>query len=906
MATKKGQRKSSIMSRTTREKRRSNPVNVRFADGPVLVEYIGNPSRQSLRHSSLPLIPNALKIFLEIGQTRSFLYNSSTVVEELLISLAQKIGIKKLDHFCIVLHSTQTLREFIVRTNERVSQIYMRRNCSSSTWLSKLLLVFAPKDVHSFLKEDPIAFEYFYQQMCSQVVEGRFGWELKYDTAIKLAALHLQQYAMEEKNGKNGKISVKRIERELGSLSNFLPSALINTMQKKDLQRILTQEINQARNLCPPGQKYISPQQAKLQYLKICSEIKTYGGRQFNAVVIYSVAEEKRSCHNQMINCVVFVGPNVGLAQISNLKSFLMDKLADFREIDGLVITPNTDGKQNVKLFLTNGKCLTIIIGPIYETWDFVYLITGYHKHLVRNAKPLYVIDMLSTRDGDIELPNLYEVPSYYDTHRVLTDDCYYIKNGQEKEEDLKKITFVQKPCFTNCEMYSFVDAKATQRSNYIGNGTVDEHLSVMTKGQLNIGNGTVDEHLSVTANSNLNSIEEEPQIRTSNEKIDDLPSVQHEIIEDCDLEKKSYVQSSDDLLTVSTEEFYNDALITSDGKEIRNSYDHANGAFQNHASIHIQISNKSDIVSGKDNQFDVSQSPEKRVFTSKTNLSSSWTSPVTSSSFIFLRQPFYEKVDSANLKSTSQVLVQITFSSPNERNEECVDLTNSSCSNGIRTEDSVINEERTECVHSLPETKTNGILTISSFTENRPVFTNYIPCNGVEEKSSVIDHEHTVDEEEAGDGEYDFVISRKEAIDRTVKTCYLLKRRLSTALLLKNATEATNEVTPSQRQSMIAEVDLLVEYSKQIKLQSSICDENTVVKSILRTGTALKQLTDYCTFAYNGQHGLRNFCTELEKLIEKHIDVLISTDITMEMHINKCDLIFNSLELLRFIIKNM
>lgn len=89
-----------------------------------------------------------------------------------------------------------------------------------------------------------------------------------------------------------------------------------------------------------------------------------------------------------MINCVVFVGPNVGLAQISNLKSFLvsimvianafgifcifiykrmflllfsqMDQLADFREIDGLVITPHTDGKQNVKLFLTNGKVLVV------------------------------------------------------------------------------------------------------------------------------------------------------------------------------------------------------------------------------------------------------------------------------------------------------------------------------------------------------------------------------------------------------------------------------------------------------------------------------------------------------------------------------------------------------------------
>jgi hypothetical protein len=136
--------------------------------------------------------------------------------------------------------------------------------------------------------------------MCSQVVEGRFGWELKYDTAIKLAALHLQQYALEEKVGKGGKISVKAIEREVGSLENFVPSALIHTMQKKDLQRILTQQIKQTRNLCPPGQKYISPLQAKLQYLKICSELKTYGGKQFSAVVVDPSIEDQKVCDDIM------------------------------------------------------------------------------------------------------------------------------------------------------------------------------------------------------------------------------------------------------------------------------------------------------------------------------------------------------------------------------------------------------------------------------------------------------------------------------------------------------------------------------------------------------------------------------------------------------------------------------
>lgn len=127
--------------------------------------------------------------------------------------------------------------------------------------------------------------------MCSQVVEGHFGWELKYDTAIKLAALHIQQYALEDKVGKSSKISVKAIEKEVGGLDNFVPKTLINTMQKKDLQRILTQQIKQSRNLCPPGQKHISPLQAKLQYLKIVSEMKTYGGKQFNAIILDSTED---------------------------------------------------------------------------------------------------------------------------------------------------------------------------------------------------------------------------------------------------------------------------------------------------------------------------------------------------------------------------------------------------------------------------------------------------------------------------------------------------------------------------------------------------------------------------------------------------------------------------------------
>jgi hypothetical protein len=39
-----------------------------------------------------------------------------------------------------------------------------------------------------------------------------------------------------------------------------------------------------------------------------------------------------------------------------------MHHIAEFSQINGVVITPHTEGKQNVKLFLNNGKVATVKI----------------------------------------------------------------------------------------------------------------------------------------------------------------------------------------------------------------------------------------------------------------------------------------------------------------------------------------------------------------------------------------------------------------------------------------------------------------------------------------------------------------------------------------------------------------
>lgn len=55
-------------------------------------------------------MPNVLKVFLENGQTKSFKYDSSTTVGDVLDSLHQKLGIKCPEHFSLVVEHVKSLR----------------------------------------------------------------------------------------------------------------------------------------------------------------------------------------------------------------------------------------------------------------------------------------------------------------------------------------------------------------------------------------------------------------------------------------------------------------------------------------------------------------------------------------------------------------------------------------------------------------------------------------------------------------------------------------------------------------------------------------------------------------------------------------------------------------------------
>jgi hypothetical protein len=55
-------------------------------------------------------MPNVLKVFLENGQTKSFKYDSTTTVHDVVESLQQKLCIKAMEHFSLVVEHVKSLR----------------------------------------------------------------------------------------------------------------------------------------------------------------------------------------------------------------------------------------------------------------------------------------------------------------------------------------------------------------------------------------------------------------------------------------------------------------------------------------------------------------------------------------------------------------------------------------------------------------------------------------------------------------------------------------------------------------------------------------------------------------------------------------------------------------------------
>jgi hypothetical protein len=259
-------------------------------------------------------MPNVLKVFLENGQTKSFKYDSSTTVQDVIDSLQAKLGLSSTNHFALVVEHVKSLRRnklTILDPKEYLCRIASRPGAHNLRCLFRVN--FVPIDAYELLRKDSVAFEYLYVQCCNDVTQERFAPELKYDVALRLAALHIHQHVVAN-NGPNAKVTIKAVEKECG-LEKFVPSSLAETMKRKELRKLLGHflKLNSsltAGNGSGTGQKNLTALQAKLHYLKIISDLPSYGAKCFST-----------NMSDSNVETVILISPKFGLSQINSLRN---------------------------------------------------------------------------------------------------------------------------------------------------------------------------------------------------------------------------------------------------------------------------------------------------------------------------------------------------------------------------------------------------------------------------------------------------------------------------------------------------------------------------------------------------------------------------------------------------------
>ncbi|XP_014673769.1 PREDICTED: FERM and PDZ domain-containing protein 4-like [Priapulus caudatus] len=228
-------------------------------------------------------MPNVLKVFLENGQTKSFKYDTKTTVKDVLDSLQAKLSVMRTEHFSLVLQHRKHFHRSklsILPLSETLSRIAARPGAEHFRILFRI--TFVPQDACDLAKNDPVAFEYFYTQCCNDVVQDRFSADVKPDVVLRLAALHIQQHALG--NNFTGKISIKQVERECG-LEHYVPESVLNSMKRKDVRKLVSHYLKVNPNLVPIGQRSLSAEQAKQQYLKIVADLPSFGVKLYNILL---------------------------------------------------------------------------------------------------------------------------------------------------------------------------------------------------------------------------------------------------------------------------------------------------------------------------------------------------------------------------------------------------------------------------------------------------------------------------------------------------------------------------------------------------------------------------------------------------------------------------------------------
>ncbi|XP_034006880.1 FERM and PDZ domain-containing protein 4-like isoform X2 [Trematomus bernacchii] len=376
--------KSAFISAAKKAMLKSNPVKVRFAEEVIINGQVPNP----VKDNSLLFMPNVLKVYLENGQTKSFRFDSSTSIKDVILTLQEKLSIKCIEHFSLVLeHRTEGSgsRLLLLHEQEMLTQVTQRPGCDKMKCFFRIS--FVPRDPVELLRRDAVAFEYLYVQSCNDVVLERFGPELKYDAALRLAAL--QMYILTMTTRQSQKVSLKYIQKEWG-LPLFLPPAVLTSMKEKNIKKALTHILKTNQNLVPPGKK-LTALQAKVHYLRYLSELRLYGGREFKSILLQG---EKQT------DVTLLVGPRYGISHVINTRTNLVALLADFSHVNRIEIITEDETNVRLELHVLDVRPITLIMESS-DAMNLACLTAGYYRLLVDARRSIFNMPLCNSTGGD-------------------------------------------------------------------------------------------------------------------------------------------------------------------------------------------------------------------------------------------------------------------------------------------------------------------------------------------------------------------------------------------------------------------------------------------------------------------------------------------------------------------------
>ncbi|KAM9470322.1 uncharacterized protein frmpd1b isoform 2-T2 [Clarias gariepinus] len=426
--------KSSFLSAEKRARLKRNPVKVRFAE-----EVLVNGHTQG---NSLLFLPNVLKVYLENGQTKAFKFDKTTTVKDIVLTLKDKLSIRSIEYFSLVLEQQYSITKLLLlHEDEHIQKVVQKKDSHDYRCLFRVC--FIPRDPVDLLHDDPVAFEYLFHQSVGDVLQERFAVEMKCNTALRLAALHMHERLAS--CGQTTRASIKNIIKEFG-MESFISPTLLRNMREKDLRKALTGHMKKIQSLLEPRQKVISVPQARLAYLTQMAELISYSGRSYNATMLLQDRESLVS---------LLVGARFGVSQILNHKLNMISTIIDFHYISRVEVLSESDRVSMLKIYLHDIQPLALLMDSVAAK-DLACLLAGYCKLLVDPNMNVFRwgprpkirripleegfgfrcgSDSEESSDEDYSMDNLLDTPVSEDTVSTQTNDDREDEKEDESQE---------------------------------------------------------------------------------------------------------------------------------------------------------------------------------------------------------------------------------------------------------------------------------------------------------------------------------------------------------------------------------------------------------------------------------------------------------------------------------------